>query len=79
MYRRVSRYKLLKGKEDVVRAYNRILKSMAVEKGYTFIDTYSLFADADGNLDRSFTNDGLHLMGNAYLRWRDFLLPYINE
>ncbi len=74
-----GRYKLLKGKEDVVRAYNRILKSMAAEKGYTFIDTYSLFADADGNLDHSCTNDGLHLMGNAYMRWRDFLLPYINE
>lgn len=74
-----GRYKAIFGKEQVVRDYNAILKQMADEKGYTFINAYDLFVDADGNLDRQYTNDGLHLMGNAYLKWRDYLLPYINE
>ena len=36
-------------------------------------------SDADGNLRTDLTNDGLHLLGPAYLVWRDAIMPYINE
>lgn len=74
-----GRYRLLKDKEPVIKEINCQLAANAGEKGYTWIDCTSTFADADGNLDASITNDGLHLLGPAYLRWRDLLAPYVAE
>lgn len=74
-----GRYKAIKGKEQVVRDINHLLEPMVKEKGCTWINSYPIFVDADGNLDARFTNDGLHLMGNGYLHWRDFLRSYVLE
>lgn len=74
-----GRYRLLKDKEPVIAEINRQLAANAAEKDYTWIDCTATFADADGNLDASLTNDGLHLLGPAYLRWRDLLAPYLAE
>ena len=35
--------------------------------------------DENGNLRKDITNDGLHLLGQGYLIWRDVLDPYIKE
>ena len=43
----------------------------------TWIDLYKLFDDGTGHLKREYTNDGLHLMGPAYLVWRDAIKPYV--
>lgn len=74
-----GRYKAMTGKNPVILDINRRLAAMAKDKGFTWIDAHSIFADGEGNLDRRYTNDGLHVMGDGYLRWRDLLLPYINE
>lgn len=74
-----GRYKAMNGKNPVINEINRKVASMADEKGFTWIDAHSIFVDADGNLDRRYTNDGLHVMGDGYLHWRDLLLPYVNE
>ena len=39
-------------------------------------DLYPLFVDGQGRLRAEYTNDGLHLMGKAYLVWRDAIKPY---
>lgn len=74
-----GRYKAIKDKEQVIRDINLLLEPMVVEKGCTWINSYPAFVDADGNLDARFTNDGLHMMGNGYIHWRDILLPYVKE
>ncbi|MEE0978920.1 MAG: GDSL-type esterase/lipase family protein, partial [Muribaculaceae bacterium] len=74
-----GRYKAVKDKEQVIRDINKLLEPMAEEKGFTWINSHPAFVDADGNLDARFTNDGLHLMGNGYLHWRDILRPYVME
>lgn len=74
-----KRYKNIFGKEQVIRDINTRLKAMADEKGFTWINSRPIFADENDNLDASLTNDGLHLLGHAYLAWRDFLLPYVTE
>lgn len=74
-----GRYKAMNGKNPVIREINQKVSSMAAEKGFTWIDAHSIFVDVDGNLDRRYTNDGLHVMGDGYLHWRDLLLPYVNE
>ena len=43
----------------------------------TWINLYPLFVDAEGKLRRELTNDGLHLLGQGYIIWRDAIKPYV--
>lgn len=74
-----GRYKNMIDKESVVTDVNALLQPKVEEMGVKWLNVNPLFADEDGNLRKDYTNDGLHLLGPAYLVWRDFLLPYINE
>ena len=74
-----GRYKNMIDKEPVVSDINAILSNYFSNSEFTWLNVSPLFADEDGNLRKDYTNDGLHLLGAAYLVWRDFLLPYINE
>lgn len=74
-----NRYKKLAGKEQTIRDINTLLKPMVEEMGATWIDLYPHFADEDGNLRKEITNDGLHLLGDGYLIWREQLIPYLAE
>ena len=74
-----KRYKNIFDKEQVIRDINAIIAASADEKGFTWINSRPIFADAEDNLDANYTNDGLHLLGPAYLAWRDLLLPYVLE
>lgn len=56
---------------------NRGLKEMAVNFEYTFIDLTDTFSNSKGKLKKEFTNDGLHLMGEAYLAWKSVVKKYI--
>lgn len=66
-------------KEQVIRDVNRQVSAMAEPLGFTWIDLYSRFVDADGHMKREYTNDGLHLLGEGYLLWRDCIEPYIKN
>ena len=72
----VRLWKLLKDREQVVVDGNRALKEVARRQGVTWIDLYPLFVDDNGRLKAEYTNDGLHLMGPAYLVWRDAIKKY---
>ena len=75
----VRLWKLLKGREQVVVDGNKGLESMCQRLGVTFINLFPLFVGENGKMKPEYTNDGLHLMGGAYLIWRDALLPYIRK
>ena len=75
----VRLWKLLKGREQVVVDGNKGLESMCQRLGVKFINLYPLFVGENGKMKPEYTNDGLHLMGGAYLIWRDALLPYIRK
>lgn len=66
-------------KEQTIRDVNSQVSVMAEPLGFTWIDLYSRFVDADGHMKKELTNDGLHLLGEGYLLWRDSILPYISE
>lgn len=74
-----GKYKKLYGKEQAIRNINTLIEAMAKEKGFIYINSRSIFADENDNLDKNITNDGLHLLGEGYLKWREFLLPYVIE
>ena len=73
----VREWKLLKGRDHVVVEANLLLEQVARRQGVTWINLYPLFADVNGHLRADLTNDGLHLMGQGYLIWRDAIRPYI--
>lgn len=71
------RYKAMIGKEQVIVDCNVRFKSIAEKHGLTWIDLYAIFADNEGKMPRRFTNDGLHLLGDAYIVWRDAIAKYV--
>lgn len=73
----VRMWKNLRDREHVVVEGNAALAQVARRQGVTWIDLYKLFDDGTGHLKREYTNDGLHLMGPAYLVWRDAIKPYV--
>ena len=72
----VREWKLLRGRDHVVVEGNKALEQVARRQGVTWIDLYQLFVDGQGRLKAEYTNDGLHLMGKAYLIWRDAIKRY---
>ncbi len=74
-----GRYRRLDGKEQTIRDINALIEPMAQRHGITWVNLNPHFCDADGNLRRELTNDGLHLLAPGYLIWRDIILPYVNE
>jgi len=73
----VREWKLLKGRDHVVVEANALLEQVARRQGVTWINLYPLFADEKGRLRADLTNDGLHLMGQGYLIWRDAIRPHV--
>lgn len=74
-----GRYKSLRGCEKTVTDLNLRLRAIAADNGAKYVDLWPALADADGKLDRRFTNDGLHLTGEGYKAWAALLLPYVRE
>lgn len=62
---------------DAIRTVNASLKAKATTYGYQFVDLHTPFSDENGKMDAGLTNDGLHLKGNAYLRWKHLIFPYV--
>lgn len=61
---------------EIIRT-NRLLEKLCEEKTIIYLDIYSALVDKKGMLDKRYTNDGLHLMGEGYVAWREILKPYV--
>jgi lysophospholipase L1-like esterase len=64
-------------KGEQIKEVNEKLKQAASNFPYTYIDLYNSFKDANGKLNKKFTNDGLHLTGEGYLFWKHLVFPEI--
>jgi len=59
---------------------NDKLKLFCKNRKLTYIDLYSSFKNKDDEkLNPKYTNDGLHLMGEGYLLWKQLISRLINE
>lgn len=56
---------------------NKRLEALCDEKEVTYLDVWGALADENGNLDKRYTLDGLHLTGDAYLVWRDAIKYHV--
>lgn len=73
-----GQYRKLAGKEPQIVEINQWLEQLAAAEQCTYIDLYShLTAPGSTDLNPAYTNDGLHLLGDAYLVWKEVLQPYL--
>lgn len=72
-------YSRLIGKENIILECNRIYKEIADRQHITWIDLYSPLSNENGQLLPEITNDGLHLLGQGYVIWRNVVSPYVAE
>ncbi|MBS1572116.1 MAG: family 20 glycosylhydrolase [Bacteroidetes bacterium] len=56
---------------------NTILKANQSSHHYQYIDLHQFFVDENGKLNPKYTNDGLHLLGKAYLLWKHKIFPFV--
>lgn len=63
-----------------IKPLNKKLEGLAKTKNQvTYIDLYSEFVEpGTEKLNTLFTNDGLHLMAEGYMKWVEIISPYIN-
>ncbi|HEY9663947.1 MAG TPA: GDSL-type esterase/lipase family protein, partial [Allocoleopsis sp.] len=74
-----GRDRLLNLPNQHIAELNRQLESIAREEGVYFLDLYSLFANAQGNLNMMYSTDGLHLNDQGYHVWSIALQVYSRE
>lgn len=53
---------------------NNALQKLCLDKNVTYIDLYTAFLDKENKLDKEYTNDGLHLLGTGYQKWKQVLI-----
>ena len=53
-----------------VAALNKAIEALASRRNHRFVNLFPLFSASDGAMDRDFSNDGVHLLGPGYERWR---------
>ncbi|MBA4149256.1 MAG: hypothetical protein H0X66_14170 [Verrucomicrobia bacterium] len=63
---------------EPVLEFNKRIRKLAGEFGYSYIDLHKLMADEQGELKAEFTNDGLHLNDAAYAVWKTQVLQALN-
>lgn len=49
---------------------NQQLKAIAQQSGATYLDLFSQFVDADGQIFSEYTTDGIHLSAQGYAAWQ---------
>lgn len=69
-----TQFKNHQNKEAIIEKVNQGIEQLAIDKKINFINLHTAFQDEAGKLDPRFTNDGLHLTGAGYLRWKEVLL-----
>jgi len=58
---------------------NQLLFDSATKYKYNFIDIFSSLADSTGSMRADYTNDGLHLLGAGYLKWKEVIYDKIYD
>ena len=62
-----------------IRELNVNLENLARNFGLDYIDIFSFLIDSDGGLDQRYSNDGLHLLAEGYLVWKNVIEKYISK
>lgn len=65
-------------KPQLIKEINQSYQNIVQEYKVNYIDLYSHFLEeGTDKMDKKYTNDGLHLLGEGYLLWREIVKPYL--
>ena len=65
-------------KPQLIQEINLHYQNIAQEYKVNYIDVYSHFLEKGTNkMNKIYTNDGLHLLGEGYLLWSEIIKPYL--
>lgn len=64
---------------QLIPTFNKALRQIAAQRQLKYLDLFPAFANQQQQLCKTFSNDGIHLMGNGYRRWQSILTPYIDD
>lgn len=73
-------FEMFKGhmKPELIKEINQFYQNIAQEYKVNYINLYSYFLeDGTDKMNKKYTNDGLHLLGEGYLLWREIVKPYL--
>lgn len=63
-----------------IKPLNEKIKRLSEERKVTYIDLYSHFLQSGTEkMDTIYTNDGLHLLGEGYVKWVEIIKPYLSN
>jgi len=65
-------------RNSTIVAFNRQLQMLAQERGLHYIELYTLY-EKDGQLNPSFSEDGIHIKPEAYTAWEGAIRPFITH
>lgn len=68
-----------KRNQQLIVSVNNKLMELSKSMHITFIDLHKKFRDPKGALKSKYTDDGLHLNGKGYQKWKKVLKPYMKE
>lgn len=60
-----------------IQSVNAKIKALVETKGETFVDIYSALLGLEGNLNKAYSDDGLHLNAGGFVVWSNILKPYL--
>jgi lysophospholipase L1-like esterase len=67
-------FKRHQNKTEHIQNINSVLKEICIKQQITYVDLYNAFIDEQGKLNKMYTNDGLHINGFGYMKWKELLL-----
>lgn len=66
-------------KTDSILLLNKMIRDICREETVTYVDLFTPFSDRNQHLDSTLTNDGLHLTGKGYSRWKSVVYPLVYD
>lgn len=64
---------------ETIQRINREIKDLADKFGLVYADLYALMVDDQQQLKSSYTQDGIHINGKAYLVWKSAIEEWLNS
>ncbi|HRG22875.1 MAG TPA: family 20 glycosylhydrolase [Chitinophagaceae bacterium] len=58
---------------------NQLLRRHAAQYNYQYTDVNSALSDSTGRLSAAYTNDGLHLTGPGYVKWKETIFTCVYD
>ena len=65
--------------EDIIIELNVLIKALAEEKGYAYVDYYSALVDSNKGLPSQYSSDGCHPNQAAYTIMENLILPILQK